>query len=151
ETVESTAGLLAPTAQAKSLALEVAIDPAARRGFRGDPMRIRQVLLNLLANAVKFTEAGRGAVAVSAHADTAGRITVGFVVVETGIGIPREVRERLFQNFTQADGSIARRFGGTGLGLAISKQLVELMGGRIGVESEPGQGSRFWFELTLTA
>src|SRR5262249_32807911 len=126
--------------------LAVYIDPAIASAYRGDPTRIRQILLNLVGNAVKFTEAGGVSVAVS----PLGVASVRFEIRDTGIGMTEAVRARLFEKFTQADNSITRRYGGTGLGLAICKQLVELMGGRIGVDSQPGAGSCFWFELPLT-
>jgi signal transduction histidine kinase/FixJ family two-component response regulator len=151
KTVEDTVGLLAPKAQEKGIALEVSVDPAAQRGFRGDPTRLRQILLNLVGNAIKFTEHGNVSVAVSAAALTAGEpARVEFSVSDTGVGMSDSVRATLFEKFTQADSSITRRFGGTGLGLAISKQLVELMGGEIGVESTPGRGSRIWFAVALS-
>jgi PAS domain S-box-containing protein len=155
EAVESVVALLAPTAQQKHIELRAAIDPAARDCFRGDPTRIRQVLLNLLGNACKFTDAGRVLVEVTllqgAAGDEPGRPRrVRIAVSDTGCGIAEDMQPRLFQKFSQADDSIARRYGGTGLGLAISKQLVEMMGGEIGVESAGlGRGSTFWFELPL--
>jgi CheY-like chemotaxis protein len=150
DTVESAVGLLGPKAHEKSIELAVFIDPAARVGFRGDPTRIRQVLMNLVGNAIKFTDRGGVSVEVSMRPrgdDQFNRLR--FEVTDTGMGMSEEVRGNLFEKFTQADSSITRRFGGTGLGLAISKQLVELMGGRIGVESAPERGSLFWFELPL--
>ena len=150
DTVETTVGLLAPKAHEKGIELAVFVDPAASGGFRGDAARVRQILLNLVGNAIKFTE--RGAVSVEATLrpqSSDGTRRVRFEVSDTGIGMSGEVRVRLFEKFTQADSSITRRFGGTGLGLAICKQLVELMGGAIGVDSTLGSGSRFWFELPL--
>jgi signal transduction histidine kinase/ActR/RegA family two-component response regulator len=152
EAVESVIDLLAVQALRKGLALNSAIEPAARGSFRGDPTRIRQVLLNLVGNAIKFTEAGSVELAVSRLRGGDGedaRDLIGFAVTDTGIGMEPDVRDRIFENFTQADSSITRRYGGTGLGLAISRQLVEAMGGRIDVTSEPGIGSRFWFEIPL--
>ncbi len=151
-TVESAIGLMTGKAREKNIDLGVYVAPEARGLYRGDPLRIRQVLLNLIGNAVKFTE--KGGVSLQVFV---GRVvgTVGdvphlrFEVSDTGIGMPENVREKLFQKFTQADSSVTRRFGGTGLGLAISKQLVELMGGEIGVKSRVGVGSTFWFQLPL--
>jgi PAS domain S-box-containing protein len=150
--VESTVMLLATRAHAKRIELGVFIDPAASGVFLGDPSRIRQILFNLVGNAVKFTEQGGVSVQVSlagSPGQPAETALVRFEIQDTGIGIAEHTRTRLFEKFTQADNSVTRRYGGTGLGLAICRQLVELMGGRIGVESEPGAGSRFWFELDL--
>jgi PAS domain S-box-containing protein len=147
--VESTIELLAPRAHKKGLELQHYVHPAARQDLRGDPTRLRQVLFNLVGNAIKFTERGSIEIDVrNAHVDDDG-VKLHFAVTDTGIGIATEARGRLFQKFAQADSSITRRYGGTGLGLAISRQLVELMGGQIGVESEPGRGSMFWFTIRL--
>ena len=145
ETVENVAALVAGRAAEKGIELTVDIAPAVRRMFRGDPTRLSQVLLNLLGNAVKFTEAGHVLV-VARGAEGGG---VRLEVSDSGPGIEAEALERLFEKFTQADASITRRYGGTGLGLAISKQVTELMGGRIGVETAPGRGSTFWIEVLL--
>ncbi len=152
ETVESAVTLLASKAHSKNIDLGLFIDPAAARAFRGDPVRLRQILFNLVGNGIKFTEKGGVAIEVSvAHGrqDASGITRVRFEVKDSGIGMPEDVRSRLFQKFTQADNSITRRYGGTGLGLAICKQLIGLMGGVIDVESRPGFGSHFWFELPL--
>ncbi len=154
ETVESAVTLLASKAHAKDIDLGLFIDPEAAGAFRGDPARLRQILFNLVGNGIKFTDKGGVAVEVSVvHGRELpdGVAMVRFEVKDSGIGMPEDVRSRLFQKFTQADNSITRRYGGTGLGLAICKQLVELMGGMVDVESRPGFGSRFWFELPLDA
>ena len=145
--VTGVATLLRARADDKGLGLTTALDAAMPVWLSGDPGRLRQVLLNLVGNAIKFTDAGMVAVHVTtlpARGDLAG---VEFSVSDTGIGLDEEARERLFQAFGQADASISRRFGGTGLGLAICKRLVEAQGGEIGVDSQPGVGSRFWFRL----
>jgi len=152
DTVETAVALLTAKAREKGLDLCIFVDVAARGHFRGDATRLRQILINLVGNAIKFTE--KGCISVQAtvpgEAGGAGRPQrVRFEVKDTGIGMPEEVRARLFQKFTQADSSISRRFGGTGLGLAICRQLVELMAGEIGVESRPEAGSSFWFEVPL--
>ena len=138
-----------PEADAKRLSLSVSVDKRLRRCVLGDEARIGQVLLNLIGNACKFTE--KGAVTVTAHVVAQNEIEqrVRFEVRDTGIGIAPLMQSEVFGRFTQADGSIARRFGGTGLGLAISKHLIELMGGEIGVESVEGEGAVFWFVLRL--
>ena len=151
DTVESAVGLFGPKANEKGIDLGVLIEPAARAGFRGDPTRLRQVLLNLVGNAVKFTDQGSVSLEVGMLPPPgSGLPRFRFEVADTGIGMSEEVRAKLFRKFSQADGSITRRFGGTGLGLAVAKQLVELMGGEIGVETSLGRGSRFWFEIPLT-
>ena len=136
-------------ARSKGLALRFEIDKALERPFRGDPLRLEQVLLIHVDNAVKFTE--RGEITVRARileSDVKG-YRVRFLVQDSGIGITEQTRDRLFQVFQQADQSTTRKYGGTGLGLAISRQLVALMGGEVGVQSEPGQGSTFWFTARL--
>ncbi len=151
-TVEGAIALMSGKAREKDIDLGVFVDPAIRGAFRGDPTRIRQVLLNLIGNAIKFTEKGCVSLQVLStpeRAATEGPLSLRFEVTDTGIGMPENMRERLFRKFSQVDTSVTRRFGGTGLGLAISKQLVELMGGRIGVESQAGKGSTFWFEIPL--
>lgn len=117
--------------------------------WRGDPTRIRQVLTNLIGNAVKFTEQGEVSIEVKRDESSSGASALRFDIRDTGIGIAPEAQAHLFQPFSQADSSMARRFGGTGLGLSICKQLVERLGGAIGVESAPDCGSRFWFTLPL--
>jgi len=147
--------LLAPQARAKSLTLNCVIDPDVPARVLGDPERLRQVVMNLVANAIKFTE--RGGVDVSIHlldgADTSRKapMTLEFCVQDSGIGVPPALQDRLFRPFSQVDNSIARRHGGTGLGLAICKGLVDAMGGRIWVQSEAGVGSRFSFTMPTEA
>jgi CheY-like chemotaxis protein/HPt (histidine-containing phosphotransfer) domain-containing protein len=153
-TVENAIGLMAGKAREKGIDLAAFVDPSIHGVYSGDPTRIRQVLLNLLGNAVKFTEKGGVSIQVftrpgQAPAQADGPPQIQFEITDTGIGIPENVRERLFQKFSQVDNSVTRRYGGTGLGLAICKQLVELMGGGIGVTSRVGIGSTFWFQLPL--
>jgi CheY-like chemotaxis protein len=157
EIVAEVAELLAERATSNGVELIWRVHPDVPRQLRGDPGRLRQVLVNLVGNAVKFTDRG-GQVLIRARlrADPgdaelgdAGVKVVWFEVQDTGIGIAPEARQRLFQPFSQADASTARRYGGTGLGLAISKRLVELMSGEIGVDSTPGHGSTFWFSVPL--
>ncbi|NWG87183.1 MAG: response regulator [Hydrogenophilaceae bacterium] len=146
--VESVPELLAPRAHGKGLEIVCYVDPAVHGIYRGDAGRLRQILLNLVGNAVKFTEKGTVLVQVlPVGSGVDGRIR--FEVKDTGIGIPPESMDRLFVSFSQVDSSTARRYGGTGLGLAICKRLVEAMQGKIGVESRVAEGSLFWFELPL--
>jgi len=147
--VENVAALLAPKANEKGVDVGVFVDPTVAGAYRGDPNRVRQVLLNLLGNGIKFTEKGSVSVEVSLAGESDGRKSVRFEVIDTGIGMPKDAMEKLFQKFNQADSSVTRRYGGTGLGLAISKQLAEMMGGVIGVRSQPGIGSTFFFEVPL--
>ncbi|HTW85543.1 MAG TPA: ATP-binding protein [Candidatus Sulfotelmatobacter sp.] len=143
--VEDAAAVLTPQAHAKGVELQTFIDPRVRVALRGDVGRLRQILLNLIGNAVKFTERGRIVVRAVPLATTAAEMVVRFEVEDTGIGVEPALVERLFEPFVQADASTTRRHGGTGLGLSISRQLATLMGGEIGVESAPGHGSTFWF------
>jgi two-component system, sensor histidine kinase RpfC len=144
--VNSTSRILQAQAQAKSVDFVVSIMPEVPPGLRGDAHHLRQVLINLAGNAVKFTERGSVTVHVSVQEETESGVRLKFSVRDTGVGIPPEAQARIFDSFTQADQSTTRRFGGTGLGTTIAKQLVELMGGRIGLESAVGLGSTFWFE-----
>jgi PAS domain S-box-containing protein len=147
--VEDVVELLSPRAAEKGLELASFLDDGARRSFRGDPTRLRQVMLNLLSNAIKFTDKGYVAVEVRSAAAKNGATALRLEVQDTGVGVPTEAKPRMFQKFSQADGSITRKFGGTGLGLSICRQLVELMGGTIGVEDRAGGGSVFWIEVEL--
>jgi PAS domain S-box-containing protein len=149
--VEAAVRLLAPQAADKSLELVASIDHRLPHTVQGDPLRLRQVLINLLGNAVKFTSHGEVELRVSAHASRAGEVAVDFSVRDTGPGIPRAKQAMVFEGFSQADASTTRKFGGTGLGLAISARLVALMGGKIALESEHGNGSRFHFCLPMSA
>lgn len=145
DTVRGAAALYRPRAEEKGVALRVQIDPQADGAVEGDVVRLRQVLSNLISNALKFTETGT----VTVTADLAEGGRVRFAVADTGCGFDDEQKSRIFKRFQQADGSITRRFGGTGLGLAISKELVNLMGGVLDCQARPGEGASFWFELPL--
>ena len=134
-------------AKNKGLELEFAIEPELRREVTGDPYRMRQVLQNLVQNAIKFTESGKVSVTVTKQAITEDTVTVLFTIADTGCGISVENQKKLFKMFVQVDGTNTRKHGGTGLGLFLSKQLVELMGGEIGVYSEKGRGSAFFFTI----
>jgi PAS domain S-box-containing protein len=147
--IDQVAALLAPRANAKGLNLVSSVRHEVPSLVRGDPGRLRQVVLNLAGNAIKFTESGEVAIAVERVEETATHVTMRVSVSDTGVGISPEQMARLFQTYGQVDASIARRYGGTGLGLAISKNLVALMGGEIGVSSAEGQGTTFWFQVPL--
>jgi signal transduction histidine kinase/DNA-binding response OmpR family regulator len=147
--VEDVVDLLASPAHAKALELILRVDPRVPARIQGDPGRLRQVLLNLGSNAVKFTQRGEVILQASVETETESEVCMRFQVRDSGIGIPPERLGRLFKSFSQVDASTTRKFGGTGLGLAICKQLVELMRGNIGVESASGEGSTFWFTATF--
>jgi PAS domain S-box-containing protein len=149
--VEESLDIVAPQAAIKDLDLGYHVDADVPVDYFGDSVRLRQVLLNLLSNAVKFTDRGEISVWVKSRPLDAGHHELSFMVKDTGVGIPPDRRDRLFQSFSQVDPSATRRFGGSGLGLAISKALCELMGGRIWVESEPGRGSEFQFTVVVRA
>lgn len=144
--LNTTVLMLEPQAQKKGLLLATHIAPQTPYLLHGDVQHIRQVLINLIGNAIKFTEHGRVDVYVRPFTQRK-QPWLRFEVVDSGIGIPAEMQGRIFESFTQADASITRRYGGTGLGTTISKQLVEMMGGRIGLVSQPGDGTTFWFEI----
>src|SRR5215210_5961708 len=147
--VEEVVYLLAERAHNKGLELLGFVEPDMPTALRGDPYRLRQILTNLIGNAVKFTEEGEVSVRTSLDSENDEEVVIRFEVHDTGVGLSPEQQERLFQSFSQADTSTTRRYGGTGLGLAICKQLVELMDGEIGIESSPGEGSIFWFTVHL--
>ena len=145
--VEGVGEIMAPNAQAKRVEFTCFVDPYCEVGLLGDPERLRQVLVNLSGNAIKFTNKGNVDIHAAMVRDEGNRVLIRFAVSDTGIGIPQDRQAAVFGSFSQVDGSTTRRFGGTGLGLSISKRLVELMGGEIGLESEEGKGSTFWFTL----
>jgi PAS domain S-box-containing protein len=148
-TVEDAAASLAQRAQDKGLELACLIHPDLTTELKGDPGRIRQIIINLIGNAIKFTHQGEIVIRAEPVDETATHATVYFSIQDTGIGIPVDRQQSVFERFTQADGSTTRRYGGSGLGLTICKQLVEAMDGEIGVQSSPGMGSTFWFQVTF--
>jgi two-component system, sensor histidine kinase and response regulator len=150
ETIKNAVAVLTPRAREKKLYLDYSIASNVENELVGDPSRLRQILINLLGNAVKFTEQGGVSVHVQSAEKAGGEIALQFTVEDTGIGMSDSVQKLLFQSFTQADSSTTRRFGGTGLGLAICRKLVELMSGSISVTSEVGKGSKFVFSLSFT-
>jgi two-component system, sensor histidine kinase and response regulator len=147
---ENVLDVVAEKAVARGLELVLDVAPGVPRHLVGDPLRIGQILINYANNAVKFTEQGEVAIRVLVEHEAAGEVALRFLVSDTGIGIDPALRDRLFRSFEQADGSTTRRYGGTGLGLAICRQLANLMGGSVGVDSEPGRGSTFWFTVSVT-
>ncbi len=149
ELLDSMLQLMQRSAEHKGLRMSLAIDPAVRLSVRGDPVRLRQVLSNLIVNAIKFTERGEIRIQVRRLGETPTQHQLRFEVRDTGIGIEAAQQQRLFHSFTQADASTTRLYGGTGLGLSICKRIIDLMHGRIGVESAPGKGAIFWFEIPL--
>lgn len=149
KTAHAIVRLMQPRAKEKGLVLNYRFAPAYQHHYLGDPGRIRQLLVNLISNAIKFTQQGEVVLEISCSDSNNEISPIRFSVADTGIGISEESQNKLFDSFTQADATTTRKFGGTGLGLAICKQLVEMMGGTIGVESNPGQGSTFWFNLRL--
>ena len=148
--VNGTARMLAVQAEQKGIDLNVHIDPEVPYLLEGDDLRLRQILINLMGNAIKFTQEGRVDLSVTCVAEDREQAQIRFEVRDTGIGIPEEKQAAIFEPFTQADASTTREYGGTGLGTAIARELVELMGGEIGLESTPGQGSCFHFTIPMT-
>jgi len=148
--LERVCTLVREQAEAKGLEIATLVDPALRGTLRGDALRLEQILLNFAGNAIKFTEQGSVVLRARLQAETDGQLLTRWEVTDTGIGISREDQGRLFESFVQADTSTTRKYGGTGLGLAISARLARLMGGEVGLESEPGRGSTFWFTAWLT-
>jgi signal transduction histidine kinase len=149
EVVDGAVKSLSVAAREKDLDLSWRVAPDVTNNLVGDPYRVRQILVNLASNAIKFTERGRVQVEVKQESQSAGAVVLHFLVRDSGIGIPPEKQKAIFEAFVQADGSATRRFGGTGLGLSICSRLVQMMNGDIWVESEPGKGSDFHFRIRL--
>ena len=149
--IEEARDQVASNASEKGLTIAYAIDNSTPETIIGDPTRLRQILVNLLSNAVKFTSLGQVEILVSSQKLTGACYKIRFAIKDSGIGIPEDKMNRLFQSFTQVDSSTTRKYGGTGLGLAISKRLVELMGGKIWAISQMGMGSTFYFEIMAEA
>ena len=149
EAVEDVLELLAERARSNEVELAAQVEQDVPSALKGDPSRLRQILINLVGNAVKFTSEGEVVVRATLDAQDEESVTVRFTIRDTGIGIPKEAQKKIFESFSQADGSTTRQYGGTGLGLTISKQLVKMMGGEIGLTSEPGVGSEFFFTARL--
>ncbi|EKD68522.1 MAG: sensory box histidine kinase/response regulator, partial [uncultured bacterium] len=150
DVVEDMAAGFALKAERKGIQLLTRVSPLIKKRLCGDPYKIRQILVNLVANAVKFTDTGEVFISVDLLEETGEDVSLLFSVKDTGIGIAREKHALIFESFTQSDGSTTRKYGGTGLGTAISKKIVELLGGSISLESEPGRGSAFSFDIRLT-
>jgi signal transduction histidine kinase len=147
EVAQGVSSLLLEGARGKGLDLLIRVPETAPGQVRGDPARLRQALVNLVGNAIKFTEKGSVELKVTVEAESDKSVALRFAVTDTGVGISGEAQRRIFESFVQADGSVARKYGGTGLGLSISKQLIAKMGGELRVHSAPGRGSTFWFVL----
>jgi signal transduction histidine kinase len=147
EAIHRLKNLFEPTAKAKGLSLDITLEPGTPINLSGDSGRLRQVLINMIGNALKFTPSGSVTVHVSIHSLTSSSTSLLFEVTDTGIGIGQQSQNTIFEDFSQVDESPTRNFGGTGLGLSVSKKIVELLGGEIGVESHENQGSRFWFTV----
>ena len=147
EVARGVCSLLAEGARRKGLRLTCKLPTSLPRQLQGDPVRLRQTLVNLVGNAIKFTERGCVDLEVEVEGESDHLVTIRFTVKDTGIGISKEAQRRIFESFVQADGSVTRKYGGSGLGLSISSELITKMAGELRLESAPGEGSRFWFVL----